>query len=138
MKSKLFEIIYNLTHKEPWEERALMTIVNGNPTLPKGMRIDIIVEEKTAKEEPHFHLFPANHIPKKGRANNYDLITRVAITEIPPSKPSEIHAITENKLVPSEFQEAIFIWSKENVKNSKINNWKLAEKFWEAQANAFR
>jgi len=135
---KLFEKIYEMTH--PFQERALMALVKSNPeTLPKGMRIEVITtENKGTGEEPHFHLFPANHVPKKGKANNYDLITRVALTEEPPNQPSDVHSITGNNPVPEEYQKAIFDWSQENDEEIRLNNWKLTRVFWDKQKASFR
>ena len=135
---KTFEQIFNFFRKEPLREMALMAKIEAYSKLPKGMRIDIITTEyKGTGEEPHFHLFPANHIPRKGRANNYDLITRVAITENIPSQPSDIRAIAGNKDVPKEYQEAIFKWSQENDDELNINNWRLLKSFWKKMEATF-
>lgn len=139
MVNKLFEKIYNMTHPEPLREMAMMVLIESNPsTLPKGMRIDVITTEHTGTgEEPHFHLFPASHIAKKGKANNDDLITRVALTEIPPGQPSDVHSIAGNNPVPKEYQKAIFDWSQKDDEESGLNNWKQTRLFWNKQTASF-
>jgi hypothetical protein len=103
------------------------------------MRIEVInTEYKGTGEEPHFHLFPANHVPRKGKANNRDLITRVHITEEPPKGPRDGKARPGNSPVPREYQEAIFRWSRKRDDKYKINNWDLLNLFWERQAASFR
>lgn len=118
-------------------EMALMALVQGNPrTLPNGMRIEVITSEfKGTGEEPHFHLFPANHRTRDGRANNYDLITRVAITKEIPSQPSDIHAIANNEPVPKEYQEAIYEWSQKDDEEFGLNNWRQLQLFWNKMSN---
>ena len=131
---KTFEQIYE-NKLEPLQEMALLGLVKSNPrTLPKGMRIEVITKEfKETGEEPHFHLFPANHIPKSGNANNYDLITRVALTEEQPKDISYIRPIAKNNPIPKEYKNAIFNWSQENDDETGVNNWKLARTFWNKQ-----
>lgn len=138
-KVRTFEDIYNETHK-PLREMALMALIRANPrTIPKGMRIEVITTEyKGTGEEAHFHLFPANHIPRNGKANNYDLITRVALTNDIPKSPEDIYEIKGNNPVPEEYKEAIFQWSQENDKELGVNNWKLARNFWDKQAASVR
>jgi hypothetical protein len=134
-QEKLFEQIYNETHPH-LREMALMTLIQANPrTLPNGMRIEVITNEyQGTGEEPHFHLFPANHISRRGKANNYDLITRIALTEDPPKSPEDVHEIKGNNPVPKEYKEAIFEWSQENDKKLGVNNWILTRDFWDRQA----
>ena len=136
MKSKLFEYVLSLIDRQPLREMALMALIRADPrTLPKGMRIEVITTEyKGTGEEQHFHLFPANHISRKGKANNYDLITRVALPEKPPNGPEEIYAITNNPIVPKEYQRAIYEWSRSDDEKTGCNNWKLTRTFWERQA----
>jgi hypothetical protein len=132
--NKLFEDIYQKTHLQ---EMALMCLIKANQrVLPNGMRIEVITTEyQGTGEEPHFHLFPANHSPRSG---NQDLITRVALTETRPQSPEEVHQIKGNNPVPKEYQKAIFEWSQKNDEKLKVNNWELTRTFWDRQAASFR
>jgi hypothetical protein len=127
--------IYSETHS-PLREMALMALIQANPqTLPGGMRIEVITNEyQETGEEPHFHLFPADHVSRRGKANNYDLITKIALTEDPPKSPEDIHEIKGNSPVPKEYKEAIFTWSRENDRKLGVNNWILTRDFWDRQA----
>jgi hypothetical protein len=137
-KIALFEIVYNLTHRERLREMACIALIKSNPrTLPDGMRLDVITKEyKGTGEEPHFHLFPANHTARDGKANNYDLITRVALPNNPPKTPNEVRAIQGNKPIPKEYQNAIYNWARERYKNLEISNWVFSRSVWDAQAAA--
>lgn len=73
---------------QPLQEMATVGRKDSCKELPKGMRIEVITSEYNGTgEEPHLHLFPASHKDKNGKANNYDLITRVKVTNLPPSSP---------------------------------------------------
>ena len=99
--------------------------------LKNGMRLEIITSEyKNTGEEKHLHLFPASHIDRIGKANNYDLITRVKVTDEPPQTPSDIVAIKDNPDVPEEYQIAIFEWSKGETKHG-TNNWRHILDVWD-------
>ena len=99
--------------------------------LKNGMRLEIITSEyKNTGEEKHLHLFPASHRDRTGKANNYDLITRVKITDEPPQSPSDIVAIKDNPDVPEEYQIAIFEWSKGKTKHG-TNNWRHILDVWD-------
>ena len=134
------DILFQMSQSEHLREMALMGIIQANPRmLPNGARIEVITSEyKGTGEEPHFHLFPANHKSKAGKANNYDLITRVALTKELPEYENDIHSIKDNNPVPKEYQKAIFKWSKEIDEESGLNNWKMARLFWNKQAASFR
>ena len=100
--------------------------------LKNGMRLEIITSEyKNTGEEKHLHLFPASHRDRTDKANNYDLITRVKITDEPPQTPSDIVAIKDNPDVPEEYQIAIFNWSKGNNKQG-VNNWVAVQIVWDS------
>jgi hypothetical protein len=115
---------------------ALIPAGSGN--LPDGMRIEVIVTEcQSAGGEPHFHLFPASHQLRKGKANYYDLITRVLLTEGPPEHIADVQAVKGNKPVPAEYQEAVFKWARENDKELGVNNWVLMRDFWDRMAASF-
>ena len=140
------EVTYNdlypetehLKEQEPLREMALMALIKSNSKLPKGMRIEIITSEyQGTGEKPHFHLFPANHISRPGKANNYDLITRVEITDNLPSQPSDIHAIEGNDLLSKKYQKAIFEWSQEDDDEFGINNWRVLKAFWKRMEATF-
>jgi hypothetical protein len=125
----------NSCENEHFQEMALMGKVASNKDLPKGMRIDVITTEfKGTGEEPHFHLFPANHITKNGKSNNYDLITRVKITENPPNNPDSVQPIVDNPPVPKEYQKAIWEWAFQTKRG--VTNWERTKIVWEAQAAA--
>jgi len=118
-----------------FQERALIALVKANPkTLPEGMRIEVITTKYNAtSEKPHFYLFPADHTPKKGNANNYDLISRVFLSDEPPKNIEDIRAIKGNKPISEIYKKAILKWSHETDDILKINNWLLANIFWEKQ-----
>lgn len=98
----------------------------------KGMKLEIISSEyKGTGEEPHIHLFPANHIDKDGKSNNHDLITRVKLTKEFPKSPNDIVAIKDNPEIQDEYKEEIYKWSQMNNKYG-INNWLNALNIWDA------
>lgn len=114
-----------------WEMGCLCRIPSGQMGLKYGMVIEVQTSEyQGTGEEPHFHLYPASHRDRKGKANNYDLITRVRVTEQPPTRPDDIQAIYGNPPVPRVYQQAIYRWSRAANKRG-INNWTRILELWD-------
>lgn len=116
-------------------EMATVGRKDSNKNLPKGMRLEVITSEyENTGEEPHLHLFPATHKDRNGKANNYDLITRVKVTDFQPSSKDDIVAIKDNPEVDEDYKNAIFEWSKETNKRG-VNNWVAVQIIWDALNN---
>ena len=76
---------------------ATVEKMNSNKKLSKGIRLEIITREyKNTGEEPHFHLLAASHRDRDVKANNYDLITRVKVTDDLPETKDDIVVIKDN------------------------------------------
>ena len=117
-------------------EMAVVGHRDADKKLPKGMKLEVETSEYHGTgEEPHMHLYPASHINRKGKANNYDLITRVKVTEEPPQSPDDVVAIKNNPPVPKKYKQAIFEWSKGFSKRG-FNNWDRVLEIWEAINNS--
>ncbi len=120
---------------QPLQEMArIITVESGKAGkllgIENGVIIEVITSEyKDTGEEPHFHLFPGNHKDKKGKANNYDLITRVKITKELPKSKDDIVAIKDNKAVPEDYKNFIYNWSKKTNKFG-FNNWLVLQNMW--------
>jgi hypothetical protein len=137
MHSDIFEKIYIKFRKNriaPMREMVRVFKKDTDSNLPNGFLIEMITPEfKGTGEEPHFHLFPANHIDRRSKQNNYDLVSRVHITKNLPSQLEDIHAINnkKNPLLPKNYQLALFNLFKNN---SKL--WEKLQDLWDLQANA--
>ena len=110
----------------PLKEIAL---VGRMPATSKwaGMMLEIQTSEFNATgEEPHIHLFSADH--RCGDPSG--LITRIALTEKPPEKPEDIHSIKGNPPIPKDYIQPIFKWSKST--EDDVNNWKYTRFVWKA------
>ena len=108
---------------------------DADKDLPQGMRLEVVTSEYIGTgEEPHMHLYPASHKDRTGKANNYDLIARVKVTENPPKNPGEVVSIKDNKAVPKEYRQAIYEWANQSNKYG-VNNWIAVKMFWEAINN---
>ena len=129
-----FESIYNKS--EHLQEIATVGRKEASKDLPNGMRLEVITSEyQNTGEEPHLHLFPANHKDRNGKSNNYDLITRVKVTDTAPaSPPQDVVAIHDNPPLTEDYKKAIYEWSKDNNKRG-INNWVAVQIIWDALNN---
>lgn len=130
-RTKIEEAKEKLEEKHLLQEMATVGRKDACKELKKGMRLEVITSEyKNTGEEKHLHLFPASHRDREGKANNYDLITRVKVTDKPPQKPSDVIAIKDNPPVPEDYQRAIYEWSKGKTKRG-ANNWDHVLDVWD-------
>ena len=122
-------------NEELLQEIATVGRKDACKELKNGMRLEVITSEyKNTGEEPHLHLFPASHIDRTGKDNNYDLITRVKVTDFQPKSPEDIVAIEDNPKVSEDYQKAIYEWSKKDNKRG-VNNWVAVQIVWDALNN---
>jgi hypothetical protein len=108
-------------------EMAVIGQKEAEPGWP-GMRLEIETSEyKGTGEEPYFHLYKAKH--RSGDRKDSS-ITRVALTETPPSKIEDLHPIKGNPPIPKSYLKPILDWSK--GKKREVNNWVNALNMWDA------
>ena len=75
-----------------------------------------------------------NFLNRNGKSNNYDLITRVKVTDTAPASPQDVVAIHDNPPLTEDYKKAIYEWSKDSNKRG-INNWVAVQIIWDALNN---
>ena len=94
--------------------------------LPKGLRIEIVMyNANDARGIPNLYLFPYKHKDREGFDNNYDLISRIELTDKAPESIEDIMPL-EGYEIPVDVRNAVLQWAKES------NNWKTAKSSWES------
>lgn len=94
--------------------------------LPKGLRIEIVMyNANDARSMPNLYLFPYKHKDREGFDNNYDLISRIELTDKAPESIDDIMPL-EGYEIPVDVRNALFQWAKES------NNWENAKSSWES------
>lgn len=94
--------------------------------LPKGLRIEIVMyNANDARGIPNLYLFPYKHKDREGFDNNYDLISRIELTDKAPESIEDIMPL-EGYEIPVDVRNAVLQWAKES------NNWENAKSSWES------
>ena len=100
--------------------------------LPKGLRIEtVIYDAKDARGTPNLSLFPYKHKDRDGFENNYDLISRIKITENVPKSIDDIVPLEGYPAVPVEYKKAVLQWANES------KNWECARSAWASSKKRF-
>ena len=121
------------------EEFSNISSTYARELLAAGKSLDgvIAVEAQNAMLEALKlkRILTPNHIVLiVGKSNNYDLITRVKVTDTAPASPQDVVAIHDNPPLTEDYKKAIYEWSKDNNKRG-INNWVAVQVIWDALNN---
>ena len=81
---------------DPLTEKWIKCENSSPEEYQKNLEEFLIEVENSKPDKTILYYFPANHKDRNGKSNNYDLITRVKVTDTAPASPQDVVAIHDN------------------------------------------